>query len=199
MTGAATLLPVKKHSAYIERMATPDLLTAEDLLALNIQDKRTELVRGRLIVREPAGFRHGVIAMELARRLADFVKTHALGVVVASETGFTLARNPDTVRAPDVGFIQATRVPRPLPRGYAEIAPDLAAEVLSPDARAGEVLAKISDWLNAGCQLVWIIDPDRRMARVYRADGSESLLSADAALDGEDLLPGFTCRVDDLV
>ena len=37
------------------------------------------------------------------------------------------------------------------------------------------------------------------MARVYRADGSESLLSADAALDGEDLLPGFTCRVDDLV
>ena len=130
MTGAATLLPVKKHSAYIERMATPDLLTAEDLLALNIQDKRTELVRGRLIVREPAGFRHGVIAMELARRLADFVKTHALGVVVAAETGFTLARNPDTVRAPDVGFIQATRVPRPLPRGYAEIAPDLAAEVL---------------------------------------------------------------------
>jgi Uma2 family endonuclease len=193
------LLPVKKHSAYIERMATPDLLTAEDLLALNIQDKRTELVRGRLIVREPAGFQHGVIAMELARRLADFVKTHALGVVVAAETGFTLARNPDTVRAPDVGFIRAARVPRPLPRGYAEIAPDLAAEVLSPDDRAGEVLAKVSDWLNAGCQLVWIIDPDRRMARVYRADGSESLLSAGAMLDGEDVLPGFMCRVDDLV
>lgn len=180
-------------------MATADLLTADELLALNIQDKRTELVRGRLVVREPAGFRHGVIAMELARRLADFVKTHSLGVVVAAETGFKLFSNPDTVRAPDVGFIRADRVPHPLPRGYADIAPDLAVEVLSPDARAGEVLAKVSDWLTAGCRLVWVVDPDRRIARVYRADGSESFVSDDAALDGEDVLPGFTCRVESVL
>jgi Uma2 family endonuclease len=180
-------------------MGMPDLLTADELLALNIQNKRTELVRGRLIVREPAGFRHGVVAALLTAKLADFVQTHALGVVVAAETGFKIFSNPDTVRAPDVGFICAARVPHPLPRGYADIAPDLAVEVLSPDARAGEVLAKVSDWLNAGCRLVWVVDPDRRMARVYRADGSESLVFVDATLDGEDLLPGFTCWVEDLV
>jgi Uma2 family endonuclease len=180
-------------------MATPDLLTANDLLGLNIQDKRTELVRGRLIVREPAGFRHGVVAMKLAARVADFVRTHSLGVVVAAETGFKLSSNPDTVRAPDVGFIGAARVPRPLPPGFADIAPDLAVEVLSPDDHAGQVLAKVSDWLSAGSRLVWVIDPDRRMARVYRADGSESLVFVDAALDGEDVLPGFTCRIEDLV
>src|SRR5687767_11410884 len=162
MTRATRLLPVKNARRYIDKsMATADLLTADDLLALNIQDKRTELVRGRLVVREPAGFRHGVIAMELAVRLADFVKAHALGVVVAAETGFKLSSNPDTVRAPDVGFIRADRVPHPLPRGYADIAPDLAVEVLSQDARAGEVLAKVSDWLTAGCRLVWVVDPDR--------------------------------------
>jgi Uma2 family endonuclease len=99
----------------------------------------------------------------------------------------------------DVGFIRAARVPSPLPRGYADFVPDLAVEVLSPDDRAGEVLAKVSDWLSASCRLVWVIDPDRRMARVYRADGSESLVSADATLDGEDVLPGFMCRVEDLV
>ncbi|MEX2154938.1 MAG: Uma2 family endonuclease [Gemmatimonadaceae bacterium] len=180
-------------------MATPALMTADELLSLNLQDKRTELVRGQLIVREPAGFRHGVVAMELAARLATFVKTYGLGVVVAAETGFKLSSNPDTVRAPDVGFISAARVPSPMPRGYANIAPDLAVEVLSPDDRAGEVLAKVSDWLSAGSRLVWVIDPDRRMARVYRADGSESLVVADATLDGEDVLPGFTCRVEDLV
>lgn len=191
---------MKSARRYIDdSMATADLLTADELLALNIQDKRTELVRGRLVVREPAGFRHGVIAMELARRLADFVKTHSLGVVVAAETGFKLFSNPDTVRAPDVGFIRADRVPHPLPRGYADIAPDLAVEVLSPDARAGEVLAKVSDWLTAGCRLVWVVDPDRRIARVYRADGSESFVSDDAALDGEDVLPGFTCRVESVL
>lgn len=177
-------------------MATPDLLTADELLALNIQDKRTELVRGRLVVREPAGFRHGAIAAELTATLAHFVKAHAHGVVVAAETGFKLSSDPDTVRAPDVGFIRADRVPHPLPRGYADIAPDLAVEVLSPDDRAGEVLAKVSDWLTAGCRLVWVVDPDRRIARVYRADGSEAIVPADATLDGEDVLPGFTCPVE---
>lgn len=180
-------------------MATGDLLTGDDLLRLNVQDKRAELVRGRLVIREPAGLRHGVVTMELARRLSEFVRSHALGIVVAAETGFKLSSNPDTVRAPDVAFVRASRVPDPLPRGYAAIAPDLAVEVLSPDDRAGEVLAKVSDWLNAGCELVWVVDPERCVARVYRADGTESLLSAEGSLDGEDVLPGLTCPLGDVV
>lgn len=38
----------------------------------------------------------------------------------------------------------------------------------------------------------------REPGRVYRADGSESLLSASDSLDGEDLLPGFRCPLADL-
>jgi Uma2 family endonuclease len=40
---------------------------------------------------------------------------------------------------------------------------------------------------------VWVIDPDRRLARVYRADGTEEIVTADQALQGEDVVPGFTC------
>ena len=174
-------------------------MTADELLALNLQHKRTELVGGRLIVREPPGFRHGVIAMEIGRRLSVFVRERRLGVVVAAETGFKLFSDPDTVRAPDVGFVRAERVPLPFPTGYPSIAPDLAVEVLSPDDRPGEVLAKVSDWLRAGTRLVWVVDPDRRVVRVYREDGSESLLAADAEVDGEDVLPGFSCSVGDLL
>jgi Uma2 family endonuclease len=177
-------------AAYVSGM-TPATLTAEELLALNIQDKRTELVRGRLVVREPAGFARGVVASRINERVATFVRTHSLGLVVAAETGFTLERRPDTVRAPDVGFVDRDRVPDPLPRGYAEFAPDLAVEVLSPHDRPGEVLAKIADWLRAGTRLVWIVDPVRRTARVYRADGSETFVADSALLDGEDVLPGF--------
>jgi len=179
-------------------VAAPDLLTADELLALHLPDTRTELVRGRLIVREPAGFQHGVIAMALAGRMDAFVRANALGIVVAAETGFKLSSNPDTVRAPDVGFIRADRVPKPLPRNYPAMAPDLAVEVLSPDDRAAEVLEKVADWLGAGTRLVWVVDPDRRVARVYRADGSESLVAADGTLDGEEALPGFTYRLGDL-
>ena len=166
-------------------------MTAEELLRLNLPDKRTELVRGVLVVREPAGYQHGDVAMRLAAAIYTHVEAHELGRVFAAETGFTLARNPDTVRAPDVAFISTARLPDPPPRGFAELAPDLAVEVLSPDDRPGEVLAKVADWLNAGARLVWVVDPLRVIARVYRADGSESMLDETDALRGEDLLPGF--------
>lgn len=166
-------------------------MTADELVRLNLPNKRTELVRGVLVVREPAGYRHGDVAMRLAVAIFNYVEAHGLGRVFAAETGFTLARNPDTVRAPDVAYISAARLPDPLPRGFAELAPDLAVEVLSPGDRPGEVLAKVGDWLNAGARLVWVVDPARVLARVYRADGSESMLDDTDALRGEDVLPGF--------
>jgi Uma2 family endonuclease len=170
-------------------------MTAEELLRLNLPNKRTELVRGVLIVREPAGYQHGDVAMRLAAAIFAHVEAHQLGRVFAAQTGFTLRRNPDTVRAPDVAFISNERLPDPPPRGFAELAPDLAVEVLSPDDRPGEVLAKVGDWVNAGARLVWVVDPIRVIARVYRADGSESILGATDALRGEAVLPGFEHRL----
>ncbi|HSA57160.1 MAG TPA: Uma2 family endonuclease [Gemmatimonadaceae bacterium] len=184
---------------YIGGMTYPAFLTADELLRLNIPDKRTELIEGRLVVREPAGFRHGDVAMSLGLALGNFVRAHDLGRVLAAETGFKLASNPDTVRAPDVAFVQKARVPDPPPRGYPALAPDLAVEVLSPDDRPGEVLARVGSWLRAGTRLVWVIDPDRRQARVYREDGSESIVREVEALEGEDVLPGFEYPLADVV
>ena len=180
-------------------MTAPALMTAEELLRLNLPDKRTELVRGRLIVREPAGYRHGDAAASLLIAIGSFLKTNRLGRVFAAETGFTLARNPDTVRAPDVAFIRNERLLDPPPRGFAEMAPDLAVEVLSPDDRPGEVLAKVSDWLKAGTQLVWVVDPVRNTARVYRAGGTEAVLSGADPLDGEQVIPGFSAPLNELL
>ena len=186
---------VPDPTPYIDAMPDPALLTAEDLVRLQPPDKRTELVRGRMIVREPAGVRHGDVAMTIAARLHAFVHANSLGRILAAETGFTLFTNPDTVRAPDVAFVRHERIPDPVPRGFAPFAPDLAVEVLSPDDRPGEVLEKVADWLKAGTRLVWLIDPDRREARAYRADGGIALHNESDALDGEDVLPGFTCTV----
>ncbi len=176
-------------------MTATGLMTAEELLREQPPQKRTELVAGRMIVREPAGHRHGRIAANLGYLVQLHVGANDLGVVYAAETGFVLARNPDTVRAPDVAFVCRSRLPEPEPTGYAELAPDLVVEVLSPDDRPGEVLAKIGDWLNAGVRLVWVVDPGRRKVRAYRQDGAESLLSEEDSIEGEDVLPGFSCPV----
>jgi Uma2 family endonuclease len=192
LNNSTHLLAMPAEPAYVRNMGVT-LMTADELLLTSIPDKLVELVRGRLVVREPPGYVHGDVAMRLGTLLAAYAHERGLGRVLAAETGFKLQSDPDTVRAADVAFIRLERVPDPRPVGYPALAPDLAVEVLSPRDRPGETLNKVGDWLDAGTRLVWVIDPERRLARVYRLDGTESQLSGDAALDGEDVLPGFTC------
>jgi len=168
------------------------LMTAEELLQTSIPDKRVELVRGVLLVREPAGYRHGRVSMNLAFLLSKHVEGTAAGQVVSGDTGFKLTSDPDTVRAPDVAFIARERLPDPQARGFPALGPDLVVEVLSPDDRPGETLAKVGDWLEGGTRLVWVIDPEQRVARVYRRDGTETHLGETGTLDGEDVLPGLS-------
>src|SRR5439155_472518 len=151
---------------------TSPLLTAEEVERISLPGKQVELVRGRLVVREPPGTWHGAIAAKLASYLGDFVYRHELGLVFAQDTGFKIAADPDTVRAPDVAFVARERAGMFRARGYAALAPDLLAEILSPDDAPAEVLAKVADWLAAGTRLVWLVDPQRLEVRVYRRDGA---------------------------
>ena len=143
----------------------------------------------------PAGSEHGMIVAEIAGILRDFVKPRALGVVLGAETGFRVSNDPDTVLAPDVAFLQTSRIAGRLPKGYFPGAPDLAVEVLSPNDRASEVVAKVQDWLNAGCTGVWVVDPKSQTVTVYGADRKAAILVSAETLTGGDLLPGFSTSV----
>ncbi len=174
------------------------LLTAEEVLQLEIPGKSAELVRGRLVVREPPSTRHGAVASRLNYLLAHHVYKHDLGVVV-QDAGFKIESDPDTVRAPDVAFVDRSTAGRISATGYASFAPDLAAEVVSPGDRPGEILAKVGQWLDAGTRLVWVIDPARVEARVYRDDGELTIVPPNGSLDGGSVLPGFTCALADVL
>jgi Uma2 family endonuclease len=184
--------------AYVPNMTTP-LMTADELFHVNIPGKQVELVRGVLVVREPPGYQHGAITARLGALLVQHVDARDLGVVVVGDPGFKLATNPDTVRGPDIAFIRRERAPDPVPIGYAAFSPDLVIEIRSPSDRPGDILGKVGDWLSSGTRLIWVIDPDRRLARVYRQDGTESTVAAEQSLDGEDVVPGFACRLDAIV
>ena len=108
-------------------------MTAEELFDLPDDSWRYALVRGELQRMTPAGFRHGAVIMNVAAPLGHHVKTHQLGVVCGAETGFVLARRPDTVLAPDVAFVRRERIAASgQPVTFWEGAPDLAVEVTSP-------------------------------------------------------------------
>ena len=179
--------------------APAPLLTAAELLALPDDDYRYELVRGKLIRMPPPGSRHGRTVVRVASRLDQFVDERQLGTVFA-DSGYLLEWGPDTVRAPDISFISAARLPPDqVPAGYPTLAPDLAVEVLSPSERPGARREKLWDYFTAGTRLVWEIDPAQRTITVYRSVHDRTTLAATDELTGAEVLPGFACRVGELI
>jgi hypothetical protein len=76
-------------------------ITAEQLAQIDIPGKVTELIRGKLVVREPPSTQHGRLSANLCYFMGRFAREHMLGDVFAQDTGFKIESNPDTVRAPD--------------------------------------------------------------------------------------------------
>jgi Uma2 family endonuclease len=169
------------------------LATEEDLLRAPRDGRKYELVDGQLRM-SPAGSRHGLVAMNLGARIHAFSAQGRLGYVFDSSTGFRLPGG--NVRLPDVAFVAKGRFAgEQIPEGFSDVPPDLAIEVLSPDDRSRDVLDKVGEYLQAGVRLVWVIDPKRRTAAVYRSLTDVRRLGPDDLLDGEDVLPGFQCRL----
>lgn len=184
--------------AHLPGMASPTLLTADDLARLDDPNGLPhELVRGVLRLVTPSFSEHGSVVMRVSAALAQHVYSHRLGEVFGESTGFLLERDPDTVLCPDVAFVASRRLP---PEGlgwsFLELAPDLAVEVLSKsNRRPREVRGKVGDYLRLGVRCVWVVDPAKRVVRIHTTDGAERLVGEDGILDGSELLPGFRCPV----
>ena len=172
------------------------LLTAEDLLRLDSEGVRGELIRGVLHETMSTGQVHGWIVMKLGALLMSFILPRSLGVLAGSDSGVLLERDPDTVREPDLAFTLAARLPPDGPYdGYAEVVPDLVVEVVSPSDRPREVADKAAMWLSHGVRIVWVVRPANRTIEVHRPAADMRTLSESETLDGLDVLPGFTCPV----
>jgi Uma2 family endonuclease len=137
-------------------------LTAADLAALPDDGNRYELLRGDLLTMPPTGLDHGMVFGETFWQFKRFARETDAGIVV-SEVGFLLARDPPTVLAPDVAFIRRDRVPAAADRrGFAELAPDLVVEVVSPSNSMSEIHDKVLTFLETGVHAVLVLEPKRR-------------------------------------
>ena len=174
-------------------------ITAEEFFSMPVDGMRHELVRGELLTMPPAGFEHGTVTVNIAMPLHNHVKRMQQGIIVAAETGFVLKKGPDTVRAPDVGFVSRERLERiGIPKNFFPEAPDAAVEVLSPGDTVNEVDEKVQEWIAAGTKLVWVVNPRQKTVTVYRPDAKPVILTATDYLDGGDVIPGFRILVSDI-
>lgn len=173
-------------------------MTLEDYARLPDDDYYVDEVSRGLLVREPRpGYEHGRVQFRLASLLTAFVHEHGLGQVVG-ESGFILQRDPLTLRGPDVAFVPRARQGEAPQKGWAEFAPDLAVEVLSPSDRPSRMAEKVAQYFAAGTRTVWLIDPDDRTAVVYASPADVQVLREGDDLEGGDVVPGFHCALADL-
>ena len=176
-------------------MSITKLYTAADLLAMG-SDAPYELIEGELVEVSPSKGRASGVGIIIGAELVAFVRPRRLGQVTGADGGYLLSRDPDTVRAPDVGFIRAELVPDGLPEDdFVPFPPDLAVEVMSPSDRWVDLERKARRYLDAGTRLVWVVRNDRRAVVVFAPGRAPIELGEDDALDGEDVLPGFRLPV----
>lgn len=174
-------------------LTAPDLnrrYTADELL-LFPREWRYELVEGQLREMSPTGDAHGAYTIALGVEIALFVRTHNFGRCYAAETGFLIARNPDTVLAPDFAFVSRERRAGPLVDSYVPVVPDLVLETRSPSDRKTKVEAKMKQWITVGARMALELDPRTRVLSVYQPGVDPLALGPSDTLEGGDVLPGF--------
>ena len=177
----------------------PRLINAEGLLELPRGRVRRELIKGELREMAPAGHEHGRLAALLTASLIQHVLKNQLGAVYAAETGFKLASNPDTVRAPDTAFVSQKRLQEVMSStGYFPGPPDLAVEIISPNDRHSEVEEKVEMWLRYGVRMVVTINPQARTATVYRSLDEIRMIREEGRLEGGDVVPGWILPLTEL-
>ena len=180
--------------------AKPALITAEEFMRMDDSEGvRAELIRGAVCEIMGAGHVASAIAIRFAYHLSSFVDPRRLGIVSGADGGVRIERDPDTVRIPDVMFISTDRMAREEYRDFfVEVIPNIAVEVKSRTDSVAETHDKARMWHSYGVPLVWAAYPETRTIDVHSADGSIITLTETDALDGGEVLPGFSVAVSDI-
>jgi len=172
-------------------------MTAEVFGQLPKFSRKYELLNGEVIM-APSGMYHDEIVINLGSALRTFAHRNKLGKVYASSVGYRLSEK-DLI-SPDISFVNEARLDGgESPDGYGQFSPDLAVEIVSPNDRAVEIEQKINLYLSHGTTLVWVIHPRQKTATIYRIDGTSQRISENDSFDGEAVLPGFVCKLSDIL
>jgi Uma2 family endonuclease len=149
-------------------MSMPDTLnpvywTADMARRLPDDGNRYEVVYGELLVTPAPRLWHQQLVGRLHVALANYLRTHPVGVVLASPADISWA--PDVLLQPDV-FVVPTEQARTL-EWTAIRSLLLVAEVLSPSNPRHDRFIKRRRYQESRVPLYWIVDGDARQVEVW--------------------------------
>lgn len=174
-------------------------LTLDEFLALPETKPGSEYVDGEVVQKRMPNTAHMIVQALLVMVVGQFIQRNRLGI--CGPEGRCIFGPPGGERAflPDFLFVAAAHLGGLDLHGPIRRAPDLAVEVLSPDDRMSEVLGKLRFYLTYGVRLVWLIDPQNRTVTMMTSPNEAHILGEDGMLDGGEVLPGFSCAVQEIL
>ena len=176
---------------FKQEMSLPEHgeMTLEEFLESDLEGY--EYVKGELIPMPAASAEHGIVSARVFLHLGLYVRENQLGEVVTPDTGFQVG---ERVLKPDIAFLSTAHLPDDLSKAF-PVPPDLAIEVVSPSDAFRRVIEKAFAYIEAGTQIVWVIEPGSKTVTVYRSETDIKLLTREDTLSGEDVVEGFSCQV----
>ncbi|WAS06175.1 Uma2 family endonuclease [Gloeomargaritales cyanobacterium VI4D9] len=157
-------------------------------------DLRWELTaQGEVIVMPPTGSETGNYNLGLGTDIELWNRQQKAGKTFDSSTGFKLPNG--AIRSPDVAWIAQARWEQLSPeqrRTFAPICPDFVLELVSPADDLATLKAKMQEYLENGCRLGWLVNPETRSVTIYRPNVPPETVTFDVVLSGEEVLPGLT-------
>ena len=180
----------------------PGGLTDEEFFAFCVANKELRIERNskrEILIMPPTGSETGFFNAGLVIRIGIWNEKTQLGLVFDSSAGFTLPNN--AVRSADAAWISRERwamVPEADRKKFARICPDFAAEIKSPSDSVRDLKNKMREWLENGCRLGWLIDPEDRQVYVYTPVQPDPPALPLGRVDGANVLPGLEIDLNEI-
>jgi Uma2 family endonuclease len=174
---------------YAEHMSDQDFF---EFCEMNPELRVERSAQGQLIIMAPTGSGTGRRNSEIHTEIAIWNRSKKLGYTFDSSTGFKLSNGAE--RSPDTAWVQKDRwdaLTEDEQEKFAPITPDFVIELRSKGQSLGELREKMQEYMDCGCRLGWLIDPQYRRTYVYAENGDIQTLSFNDKLSGGEVMPGL--------
>ena len=166
----------------------------EQISRLNKPWQFERTAQGELLIMAPSGYQADEICAELARQLANWVRSGIGGLITGSSGGYV--RGDGNTAAPDAAWTSPQRLAslsaEQREETYLPACPDFVIEVRSGSDTIASQGRKMDAWIAGGTELGWLVVPEHETVHIYRPDEPVEIVERPETLSAEPVCAGLT-------
>ena len=163
-----------------------------DALCIDNPDLRLELTPNReLIVMAPAGGESSRKNLDLAIEVGMWNRQTNLGEAFDSSGGYDFTALGGGKPAPDVSWIEKSRLEGVNIVGFIPVVPDFVIELRSATDNLKPLQDKMREYQRLGVRLALLVNPKNKQVEIYQPGQEPEVLEAPTEIDCNEVMPGF--------